>query len=197
MVESTGAYVLFDQPHIELGVAQVVQEEPLPSSRDDRGEVTSRGVSWASAISKQLRGPRFPGAVQAPGASLALFQVAVEERHLDRLRVHADIHGASLELVGRQVCGLGGFLSQSPRLRRGRRQSRGDIDGVPERGGSRRQSCLVLSPQRMHRRVDGRSLPEWISPAWFWAATSLACRSDAAARSCRVVRPAGSSKKAR
>ena len=77
---------------------------------------------------------------------------------LDRLGASTDLHGASLDVLDRHACGLGGCHTYDHLARTcSRCESRGDVDDITERGevvdgcakSGRSNECLA--------RVDSRS----------------------------------------
>jgi hypothetical protein len=81
-----------------------------------------------------------------------------ENNHLDWLGAPTDLHGASLELLGRYVCGLGRCHTHD-HLARGSSgcQSRRDVDGVTERSEVIHRRPKPCRPNKCLAGVDGRS----------------------------------------
>jgi hypothetical protein len=114
-----------------------------------------------------------------------------ENDYLDRLCATADLHRASLEVVGRHACGLGGCHTNDHLARhRSRCQSRRDVDDITERGevvdggarSGRSNECLASVDSRSHwngHRQRGAGLCRSLR--------QIDCRRD---RYSRVVRPA-------
>jgi hypothetical protein len=116
-----------------------------------------------------------------------------ENDHLDRLCAPADLHGASLELVGRHACGLGGCLTNDHLTGTcSRCESRGDVDGITERGEVIDGCARPGRSNECHAGVDSRSHWNRRRRRGTGLCRSLGQVSCGCYRYCRVLRSADS-----
>ena len=89
-----------------------------------------------------------------------------EDNHFDRLFATTDLHGASLEVSGRHACRLGRCHTDDHLTRnRSRCESRGDVDGITERGEVIDSGAKPGRPNECHAGMDSR-------PSWNWTPTA-------------------------